>query len=132
MTGLDTNVLVRFLVQDDPRQSRLATRFVERRCTVESPGFVTRIVLCELCWVLESCYGLDRAQVASVLQHLLEVRELEIEGAESAWRALADFRESGADFSDHLLARTAQEFGAVPTATLDRRAGKHPLFELLD
>lgn len=57
MTGLDTNVLVRYIVQDDPKQSKLATECIEQRCTSESPGFVNLVVLCELTWVLARGYG---------------------------------------------------------------------------
>ena len=73
MIGLDTNVLVRFLVQDDPAQSALAAQLVEGRCHPDSPGLINRIVLCELVWVLESCYRYSRFQIVDVLECFIHV-----------------------------------------------------------
>ncbi len=60
MTGIDTNVLVRYIVQDDPAQSALATTFIEKNCTAKKPGFINLIVLCELTWVLKRAYRAER------------------------------------------------------------------------
>ena len=65
MKGLDTNVLVRYLVQDDPKQAALATRYIERHCTADNPCFIGQIVLCELAWVLESNYQQSRTEVST-------------------------------------------------------------------
>ena len=62
MTGLDTNVIIRYIAQDDPRQSAAATRLMEKTLTVEQPGFVTLVTLCEAAWVLAECYAADRAR----------------------------------------------------------------------
>ncbi len=66
MIGLDTNVLIRYLVQDDPGQSRKATQVIVKRCTRDDPGFINRIVLCELIWVLESAYGYSKDTIVPV------------------------------------------------------------------
>ncbi len=66
MIGFDTNVLVRHLVQDDPRQSRKATQVIAKQCTRDDPGFISRIVLCELVWVLESAYGYSKDTIVAV------------------------------------------------------------------
>lgn len=71
MIGLDTNVLVRYIVQDEPAQARSATQLIERVLTPEHPGFVNYVVICELVWVLESAYGFARAQIIPVLRQLL-------------------------------------------------------------
>ena len=78
MIGLDTNVLVRYLVQDDPGQSRKATQVIAKRCTRDDPGFVNRIVLCELVWVLESAYGYSKDTIVAVLEKLLRTSQLKI------------------------------------------------------
>tara|TARA_R110001592_G_scaffold221139_2_gene475815 strand:+ start:19755 stop:20153 length:399 start_codon:yes stop_codon:yes gene_type:complete len=129
--GLDTNVLVRHLVQDDPKQSVIASRYIDQMCSIESPCLIGHITLCELSWVLESCYKQDRLAIASIIEQLLQVNELKILGADSVWLALSDYKKSNADFPDHLLARVNQESGCDATITFDRKAAKHSCFELL-
>ena len=131
MIGLDTNVLVRYLVQDDPAQSKLATKFIEKNCTDSEPGFIGHIVLCELSWVLESNYQQSRDQIANVIEQILQVSQLAIPNTELIWRALSDYRDSNADFSDYLLSRTNQATGCEYTLTFDKKAAKQDLFELL-
>ena len=87
MIGIDTNVLIRYIVQDDPRQAGAATRFVERACTAESPGFVGLIVLCECVWVLTSAYGYLRSDVSKVLAQILRVAQFRVENPQAVWRA---------------------------------------------
>ncbi len=92
MIGLDTNLLVRYIVQDDLDQARVATAILESQCTVEDPGFVNCIVLCELVWVLESSYRYPKNLIAQKIEDLLKVGELEIEDRDEAWSALQIYR----------------------------------------
>ena len=131
MRGLDTNVLVRYLVQDDPKQASQASRFIETHCTEDSPCFVGQIVLCELAWVLQHNYNQNREQIASILSELLQVGELEVLEPDIVWRALEDYKKSNADFPDHLLARVNQAKGCDTTVTFDKKAAKQPAFQLL-
>jgi len=131
MKGIDTNVLIRYLVQDDPKQSKMATSFIEKHCSHEAPGFIGHIVLCELVWVLEGNYGQSREQIADILEKLLQTAELEVMESEQAWRALRDYRVSKVDFSDHLLARMNTAYGCEETVTFDKQAGKQAIFSLL-
>ncbi len=131
MIALDTNVLVRYLVQDDPIQAKLATRLIEINCTDDEPCYIGQIVLCELAWVLESNYGQDRKQIALVIKELLQVGQLDVQQPEVVWRALSDYKDSNADFPDHLLARVNQSAGCACTITFDKKAGKQPTFQLL-
>jgi predicted nucleic-acid-binding protein len=131
LIGLDTNVLVRYLVQDDPAQSKLATKFIEKNCTDSEPGIIGHIVLCELSWVLEGNYQQSRDQIANVIEQILQVSQLAIPNTELIWRALSDYRDSNADFSDHLLSRINQATGCEYTLTFDKKAAKQGLFELL-
>lgn len=130
MTGLDTNVLVRYLVQDDAEQAASATRLIEA-CSRESPGYVGHIVLCELVWVLEDCYHQAKPAILGVLEKVLSVAQLEVESPALVWLALEDYREGSADFSDHLLARANLGSGCADTVTFDRKAGRSPGFRLL-
>ena len=129
MTGIDTNVLVRYLVQDDPRQSALATRFIETAISAANRGYVTSIVLCETVWVLARAYDQHKDALLKVIRGILEAEAFEVENRDCAWRAYFDFDEGEADFSDYLLAEICKAKGAPATATFDRRALKHELFK---
>ena len=123
MIGLDTNVLVRYVMQDDPKQSEKASRFIES-LTPETPGFVPLVALVELAWVLTSCYGLTREQVAQALDALLRAKEIVLERAEQVSQALRAFGSSSADFADCLIERIAAAAGCEKTMTFDTGAAK--------
>ncbi len=131
MTGLDTNVLVRYLVQDDPKQAALASRFIETTCTDEHPCYIGQIVLCELAWVLETNYQQSRTEIAAIVEKLLQVGQLEVSTPDVVWRALDDYKKSNVDFPDHLLARLNESAGCDSTVTFDKKASKQPAFEYL-
>lgn len=131
MIALDTNVLVRYIVEDDLVQSAAASRLVEERCTAEEPGLVASIVLCELAWVLGRGYGYPRAQVAEVVRTILSAEELEVEAPEVAWRALRLFEEGKADLADYLIGVVNRQRGAAATFTFDRAAAESELFALV-
>ena len=131
MIALDTNVLARYLVRDEPRQTAAATRLLERECTADAPGVVTLIVLCELVWVLDRGYGYGRALISGVVRELLGTEELRVENAELAWQALERYADGKADFADYLLGLLGRAQGAETTVTLDRRAASSELFRLL-
>jgi predicted nucleic-acid-binding protein len=130
--ALDTNVLVRYLVRDDRRQTSAATRLIETSCTAATPGFVPLVVLCELVWVLERGYRYRRPQVATVVRGLLSADDLAIERSELAWQALNAFEEGKADFADFVIGLSAREAKAETTVTFDRRAGSSSFFRLLE
>jgi len=129
--GLDTNVLIRYIVQDDPVQSPIATEFIETRCTQQTPGFVCAIVLAEIAWVLERGYGYDKSVILAVLKQSLSTAELTVENADIAWAAVMDYESHGAGFADCLLGRVNQDHGCGKTYTLDAKAAKTACFELL-
>jgi predicted nucleic-acid-binding protein len=123
MIGLDTNVVVRYIVQDDPLQSPQATRLIES-LSAESPGFITMVSVIELVWVLQGCYRATRAELVEVLETLLRTRELVVERAEAVLRALRVFAHSNADFADCLIERCARDAGCDDVMTFDRDAAK--------
>ena len=131
MVGIDTNVLVRYLVQDDKTQAKKATLFIEKNCTDESPCFIGQIVLAELAWVLEGSYNLSRDEIAHVIEQLLQTGQLEISDREAVWRSLNDYRQSNADFPDHLLARVNESQNCEFTITFDKKASNQSGFTLL-
>jgi predicted nucleic-acid-binding protein len=123
MIGLDTNVLVRYVTQDDPVQSAKAAQLIES-LTAASPGFVSLVSVVELVWVLQTCYQSAKGEVVTVLETLLRTRELTIEHAEVIWQALRRFTTTKADFADCLIERCAHAAGCEYTATFDINAAK--------
>ena len=123
MIGLDTNVLVRYIMQDDPKQSPKATRLVEA-LTPDQPGFVALVSVAELVWVLSSAYNLGRGQIAQALDALLRSKQLIVDQAEHVQRALRAFGQGTADFADCLIERTAHAAGCETTMTFDIKASK--------
>lgn len=124
MIGLDTNVLVRYVAQDDPTQSPKATRLIES-LTPQSPGHVSQTALVELVWVLSSCYSATRSEVCEVLEALLRTKELVVAQAETVWKAVRQYKNGNADFPDCLIARSCSDAGCDYTATFDTGAVKH-------
>jgi predicted nucleic-acid-binding protein len=129
--GIDTNVLIRYIAQDDPAQSRKATRLIEQECSPESPGFIGLVVLVEVVWVSESCYDATRKNVADLIRQLLGTKQLIVQSAELVWKALRLFEDSSADFADCLVERSADAMGCGFTATFDKRAAKIGSMKLL-
>ena len=129
MIGIDTNVLVRYIVQDDPKQSRIATKLIETSLSATNKGFISSVVLCEVVWVLKRLYRQPKDRLLLVVKTILEAEAFEVEHRDCAWRAYYDFDEGLADFSDYYLARINKTYGATFTATFDERAQKHRLFK---
>jgi predicted nucleic-acid-binding protein len=124
LIGIDTNVLVRYIAQDDAAQARKATTLIERECTEAAPGFVGVVALVELVWVAESCYGATRDDVARMVRQVLGTKQLVVQDAQTVWQALRLFEQGKADFADYLIERSAAAAGCERTATFDRDAAK--------
>jgi len=128
--ALDTNVLVRFLAQDDPLQAQLATNMIDQ-LRDDAQGFVSREVLIEFVWVLERAYRLGRADIAVALDGLLSATELNIEGSDEVAPALELYRHNGFGFADLMIAAAARRAGAFEMVTFDRKAARLPGVRLL-
>jgi len=124
MIGIDTNVLVRYIAQDDAAQSRRATSFIEKECNEAAPGFVGLVVLVEVVWVSESSYGAAREDVADIVRRILSTKQLVVQDAETAWKALRLFESSKTDFADCLVERSAMAAGCKNVVTFDKQAAK--------
>jgi predicted nucleic-acid-binding protein len=120
MVGLDTNVLVRYITQDDPRQAKTAERAIEKAVGGGAKVLVQPIVLCELVWVLESAYGYGKGEIVSVIEQVMRTVQFEIAEKDVVWKALEDFSEGAADFSDYLIGRANERAGAQTTLSFDR------------
>lgn len=132
MIGLDTNVLVRYVVRDDARQTAAATRMIESRCKTDDPGLVALVVLCELVWVLDRGYGYQRAAVVGVLRRILSAGDLQVERAELAWQALNLYDRGKADFADYVIGISNREMNGEVTYSFDRHTAGSDLFKVMD
>ena len=122
--GLDANVLVRYLAQDDPTQSARATRLIERELTDRDPGYVGLVVLVETCWVLKRLYGASPAELRDTVRDLLDTRQLVVERRSAVAAALARLGHDAGDMADALVAECASEAGCERTVTFDKSAVK--------
>ena len=119
MIAVDTNVLVRYIVEDDPVQSPAAAAMIERALAREETIFVPQIVLCELVWVLSVAYRFKRDGIAGVLQQLRRGAQLVVEGADEVKRATEAYAAGPGDFADYLIAERAFAHGCSVIASFD-------------
>ena len=121
MIGLDTNVLVRYLVEDDEEQAARAAAFIEGISDRGEKLYVPHVVLCELVWVLASAYGRSRRDLAEALKAIVQTAQLVVEDVDVAHRALARFEAGAADFADYIVAERSAEAGCEWVATFDKK-----------
>lgn len=131
MIGIDTNLLLRLIVGDEPKQAVTAREFLRERCSADDPGYVCHIVLVELVWTLARAYGHPRERIAAAIEQILETAQLDVESSNDVAAAVKDYRTGTADFADCLLARVNSASGCSHTVTFDRKAAKLKGFELL-
>lgn len=123
MIAIDTNVIIRYLVRDDPEQAEAARALLEGLTSVQ-PGFICREVMVEVAWVLERPYGFTREQIADVLVGLSTTDSLVVEAADDVIRAAVRYRQGDAGFSDLMILSAAERAGATPLFTFDRKLGR--------
>lgn len=131
MIGLDTNVLVRYLMQDDPVQSPKAASLIERTLTDENPGFISIVAAVEMVWVLERAYGFATGEIAAVIERMLQASVLIVDREQEVFTAMVALKEGQASFADALIGALDAEAGCSATVTFDRRAARLAGFELL-
>jgi predicted nucleic-acid-binding protein len=128
MIGLDTNVLVRYLAQDDPVQSAQATALIEQRLSDRDRGFVSLIAMVEMVWVLDRAYRLTARQIASAIERLLQTDILVVEHEQDVFTAMVAVKQGRGRFADALIAALGAKAGCSHTATFDRRTLRLPEF----
>ena len=128
MIGLDTNVLVRYLREDDEAQAARAAALVDSAIERGEALFVSHIVLCALVWVLTAGYRLSKAEVLATVRSLVSAAELVIEEADEVRRALARHEAGKGDFADYLIGGRAVARGCQRVATFDRALLSEPEF----
>lgn len=130
MIGLDTNILVRYLTQDDPLQSGKATDLIERRLTEEAPGFVSVVAMAEIAWVLERAYHLADGDIAEAIERILQADALVVESEQEVFIAMTALQEGRGTFADALIGALADKADCSQTLTFDRKALRLPGFAL--
>lgn len=120
MIALDTNILLRFLIDDDREQAEAARALLEQ-LTPEQPGFICREVTLEAVWVLERSYGFSRDRIATALEELVSSDTLLFEAGDDIIRAAYGYRVGGAGFADRMIVAAARRSGAEALYTFDRR-----------
>lgn len=131
MIGLDTNVLVRYLAQDDPVQSPKATELIEQRLTQQNPGFVSVLAMAETAWVLERAYGLADQDIAAAIERTLQAEVLAVESEQEVFTAMIALKRGSGSFADALIGALGAKAGCTRTLTFDQKALRLPGFELL-
>lgn len=131
MRGLDTNVVVRYLTQDDLRQSRAANAIIEAALAGGERIHLDTIVLCELVWVLRSAYGYERATVADALKKLLEASQLSLDDRDRLHEAARLYAAGTGDFADYVIGLRNQAAECHTTLTFDRAHQGSDLFTVL-
>lgn len=133
MIGLDANVLVRYLTQDDARQSAIATRLIENGLNAATPGFISLVVLVELCWVLKRLYGATELELIDTATDLLASARFQVEGRAVVQAAVQRMRtpKSKGGLTDHLIVEIAKTQGCTHTVSFDKAAVRSAGMRLL-
>jgi predicted nucleic-acid-binding protein len=124
MIALDTNVVLRYLVGDDPVQSRKATEIIERQLSRQAPGFVSLVCILEIVWVLGSLYKRSRSEVAGHIEMILAADTLEIQNEQEAYQGVLALRNGTGTFEDALIGGLGAWWGCSATLTFDQNAAR--------
>ena len=122
MIGLDTNIIVRYLTQDDPVQSPKATQIMERRLTESRPGFISLVTMAEVAWVLERTYHRSSREIAQAMEAMLQADSLFIQNEQEVFTTIVALKSGQGSFADALIAALGQWAGCASTLTFDKRA----------
>jgi predicted nucleic-acid-binding protein len=129
--GLDTNILVRLITDDDAARAAAAQRFIETECGPERPGFLNMVVLCELAWTLDRRYSFGRNAIADTIEALIGAPWLRVQRDDLIWKASKIYRDARCDFADVVISLLNEESGCAVTATFDRKAAGLDTFRLI-
>jgi len=131
MIGLDTNVLIRYVVEDDALQLRKAADCIEGRLTESNPGFISAVVMVEIAWVLEHVYGFPENEIGAAIERMLQIEVFLVEHCLQVFVAMTALKQRRGSFADALIGAINAQAGCSRTLTFDRKALRLPGFELL-
>ena len=124
MIGLDTNILVRYLAQDDAKQSAIVTKLIEGSLDKEGYYFINHIVLCELVRVLQRAYKVNKKQIVEIIEQLLQTSQFTCQSPDIIWKALKNYKNGTADFADYMTSAININQGCKHTLSFDKKALK--------
>jgi predicted nucleic-acid-binding protein len=130
MIGLDTNILVRYLTQDDLVQSPQAREIMERQLTEKNPGFISIVATVELVWVLENAYKFSGREIAAAVERVLQIDVVVVQNEQEVFTAVATLKEGRGSFADALIAALGSWANCSRTLTFDRKALGIPGFAM--
>ena len=130
MIAIDTNILIRYITQDDELQSKAVERLLAKYDGETQSIFINNIVLCELVWVLDRGYKYSKEQITSTMRIIFSTTEFAFEHHNILWLTLEDYEHNKADFADCLIARINNNHGFKKTYTFDKSATMNNLFSL--
>jgi len=131
MVGLDTNVILRYLLQDDPQQAPLANHIVDQVLSEQNPGLISLVTVLEIVWVLRSLLQQTPAEIATHLEHLLAADSLEVQNEQQVFEAVFALKGGTGEFEDALIGALNAWAGCLHTLTFDRKALRMPYFQLI-
>ena len=131
MIGIDTNILVRYLAQDDPLQSRKATHIFEQRLTEADPGYLSLVTMAETAWVLERVYELSHIEIAAAIERILQAESLRVQNEQQVFTAMTVVKAGQASFADALIGAIDAWAGCGVTLTFDKKASRLHYFQLV-
>lgn len=127
MISIDTNILIRIIVEDNDIQAQKALKLINK----EQEVFISALVICETAWVLESSYKLKKDEIIDVFENILRVSQFNIERSDAIWLALNEYKRINMDFSDCLIGAVAKINDSSPVMTFDKNASRSNLFKLI-
>jgi predicted nucleic-acid-binding protein len=131
MIGLDTNILIRYIAQDDAVQSPIAAQMIEDRLTEEHPGYISIVTMVETVWVLDRRYGLSAAEIVAAVERILQTNVLLVQNEQEVFTAMTALKTGAGSFSDALIGALGTRAGCVATLTFDKKALRLKEFQLL-
>jgi predicted nucleic-acid-binding protein len=131
MIGLDTNTILRYLLQDDTKQTRQANQIIDRQLSEQNPGFISLVTVLQIVWVLRSLLKRDPFQIASHIEHLLAADSLEVQNEQQVFEAAFAVKRGTGEFEDALIGALDTWAGCSRTLTFDRKATRLPQFQVI-
>jgi len=131
MIGLDTNVVLRYLLQDDPKQARQANQIVNRHLSEQNPGFISLVTVLEIVWVLRSLLKQTPSEIAGHIEHLLAADSLQVQNEQQVFEAAFALKRGTGEFEDALIGALNAWAKCVRTLTFDRKAARLPQFQVV-
>jgi predicted nucleic-acid-binding protein len=132
LKGIDSSLLLRYILEDDPVWTKAATNFIDEKCTFEDPAFVNLVVLVEVIWSLRRQKNYSKDTVVAVIRNMLNSQSLVLDKEAVVADALGKFEAGSAGFSDCLIACLNEHAQAIPTYSLDKHAIKIGVFAPID